>query len=56
MDELEFDEESEDENVADDHRERFKSERSNIITLTPANRRTDIPDTLGKFNISFIDA
>ncbi|GBO23431.1 hypothetical protein AVEN_112354-2, partial [Araneus ventricosus] len=43
---LEYDEESEDENVADDHRERFKSERSNIITLTPAKKRTDIPDTL----------
>ena len=44
---LEYDEESEDESIADDHRERFKSERSNIITLTPAKRRTDIPDTLG---------
>ncbi|XP_042901597.1 RNA-binding protein 33 isoform X1 [Parasteatoda tepidariorum] len=42
-DEMEFDEESEDE---DDHRERFRSERSNIITLTPAKKRTDIPDTL----------
>lgn len=44
---LEYDEESEDENMADDHRERFKSERSNIIMLTPAKRRSDIPDTLG---------
>lgn len=42
----EYDEESEEEE--DDHRERFKSERSNIITLTPAKNR-DIPDTLGKF-------
>ncbi|GFY68452.1 uncharacterized protein TNIN_145611 [Trichonephila inaurata madagascariensis] len=47
-DAIEYDEESEDESVADDHRERFKSERSNIITLTPAKKRTDIPDTLGK--------
>ncbi|XP_054713663.1 RNA-binding protein 33-like [Uloborus diversus] len=45
-DELEYDEESEDESLADDHRERFKSERSNIITLTPGKRRSDIPDTL----------
>ncbi|GFS43143.1 RRM domain-containing protein [Nephila pilipes] len=45
-DAMEYDEESEDESVADDHRERFKSERSNIITLTPAKKRTDIPDTL----------
>ncbi|GIX79891.1 hypothetical protein CDAR_403523 [Caerostris darwini] len=44
-DDIEYDEESEDENIADDHRERFKSERSNIITLTPAKKR-DIPDTL----------
>ncbi|GBN70056.1 hypothetical protein AVEN_138700-1 [Araneus ventricosus] len=50
---LEYDEESEDENVADDHRERFKSERSNIITLTPAKKRTDIPDTLGKKMLIF---
>lgn len=48
---LEYDEESEDESIADDHRERFKSERSNIITLTPAKRRTDIPDTLGMSRI-----
>ncbi|KAG8176595.1 hypothetical protein JTE90_026844 [Oedothorax gibbosus] len=41
---IEYDEESEEEHD-DDHRERFKSERSNIITLTPAKNR-DIPDTL----------
>ncbi|GIX73589.1 uncharacterized protein CEXT_138861 [Caerostris extrusa] len=38
-DDIEYDEESEDENIADDHRNVFKSERSNIITLTPAKKR-----------------